>query len=141
MSLGKKPSNESASSSFTEMSHSHSFQSIFASENSEQAKEMIINSIRQEITRRHSQAASDSGSDDFVLPKHEPAEPSMPVEKSKRKPTMLLAGPRFRYHTIEPTSDFKRETLYPISASVAEVELACRASGLRRVSLVLLRSS
>ena len=37
---------------------------------------------------------------------------------NQRKPTMLLAGPKFRYHTAESIYDPKRDTIYPISVCI-----------------------
>lgn len=107
------------------MSQSHSFQDIFSSENSEQAKDMILNNVRFELNRRPSQAPSESGSEDSILHKNDQVESkSTNSEKPKQKTTKLLVGPKFQYHTIESKDDFKQKIIYPVSVSAkAYVEL------------------
>ncbi|UJR09422.1 hypothetical protein I4U23_013663 [Adineta vaga] len=124
----KKSINESLNSSIGGMTQSHSFQDIFSTENSEQAKDMIMNSIRCELNRRSSHAPSESGSDDFLLQRNDHVETTvkstvMNTEKARRKPTMLLAGPRFRYQTIEQKDDFKQTTVYPISGVIGAISI------------------
>jgi len=113
--LGKKLSNESSTGS----GPSHSSLDIFSSENSEQAKDMIMNNIRQEMKRYRTRAVSESGSDDLMLNK---SDHSIPVvakpDKNKQKPTMLLAGPKFRCHTSQSDYDLKRDTIYPVSVCI-----------------------
>ncbi|CAF0783760.1 unnamed protein product [Adineta ricciae] len=122
--VSKKSLNESLSSSIGGMSQSHSFQDIFSSENSEHAKDMILNNVRFELNRRHSQAPSESGSEDSILHRNDPVEPkSTNSEKPKRKSTMLLAGPRFHYHTIESKDDFKQTIIYPVSGIVGAISV------------------
>lgn len=119
MSFTKKPSTETLSATTTGMAHSNSFQDIFSSENSEQARDIIMNNVRNEITRRHSQTNSETGSDDYVLNKIDPIDTTVTKsDKNKRKPTMLLAGPRFRSHTVQPENNLKRNTIYPISVCI-----------------------
>ena len=121
MSLGKKAINESLTNTAatTGVVHSSSSQDIFSSTNSDQAKDMIMNGVRHEINRSHSRAISESGSDDYVFNKIDPMDITVKptvvkIDKNKRKSTMLLAGPKFRYHTTEPTN-LKQNTIYPIS--------------------------
>lgn len=117
-SFGKKTSNETSQA----IPHSHSFQDILLTESNEQVKDVIMNDICHETDRRRNRAVSDSGSDDSIKSKINPIQTS-PVakrEKNKRKPTMLLAGPKFRYHTTEPEYDLKRDTIYPMSVCIFE---------------------
>jgi len=107
------------------MVHSDSFRSfhdIFSTENSEQAKDIIMSGVRNDMHRSHSRATSESGSDDYIINKIDPndmtAKPTLVrIDKSLRKPTMLLAGPKFRLHTVEPEVHLKRDTIYPISVN------------------------
>ena len=116
MSSGKKSPNETSTPTTKRMIHSNSFQDIFSSENSEQAKDMIINNVRHELNRRHSRAVSESGSDDNIIHKLDHIDMTIkPIEKNKRKPTMLLTGPKFRSHIIESKYNLKRDIIYPIS--------------------------
>ena len=114
-SLGKKQSNESSLGS----GPSHSSLDIFFTENSEQAKDMIMTNIRQEMKRYRTRAASESGSDDFVMNKPDQTPPArIRSDKIKPKSTMLLAGPKFQYHTIPSNYDLKRDTIYPVSVCI-----------------------
>ncbi|CAF4057162.1 unnamed protein product [Adineta steineri] len=129
-SFGKKSANENIpSTTTTEITPSNSFQDIFLSENSDHAKDMIKNNILHEVNRRHSQALSESGSDDFILNKtdHNDAivKPTtvMKIDKHQRKPTMLLAGPKFRYHTSESNYDLKRDVIYPVLCVVGAISI------------------
>jgi hypothetical protein len=113
MSVGRKPSNETLS---TATALSNSFQDIFSSENSEQAKDMILSNIRHEISLSQSQTISESGSDDYITNRIDHVDTSViKIDKNKRKPTMLLAGPKFRCHTVESEHNLKRNTIYPVS--------------------------
>ncbi|CAF1302777.1 unnamed protein product [Adineta steineri] len=130
-SFGKKSANENipSTTTTTEITPSNSFQDIFLSENSDHAKDMIKNNILHEVNRRHSQALSESGSDDFILNKtdHNDAivKPTtvMKIDKHQRKPTMLLAGPKFRYHTSESNYDLKRDVIYPVLCVVGAISI------------------
>jgi hypothetical protein len=114
-SFGKKSPNETV----PEIVHSTSFQDIFTSENSEQAKDMIMNNVRQELNRSLNRASSDSSFDDFTINKIDHVGTTIgKTEKNKRKPTMLLAGPKFRYHTTESEYNLKRDTIYPVSVCI-----------------------
>ena len=90
---------------------------LFASENSEQAKEMIKTNLRQEIKRLRARAVSEGGSDEVqTSPISPPSPTTVPkLEQHQRKPTMLLTGPHFRSRTIQSDNDFKRTTIYPVS--------------------------
>jgi hypothetical protein len=113
--LGKKLSNESSSGS----GPSHSSLDIFSSDNSEQAKDMITNNIRQEMKRCRTRAVSESGSDDLIINKPDRTPPALArSDKHKQKSTMLLAGPKFQYHTIQSDYDLKRNTIYPVSVRI-----------------------
>jgi hypothetical protein len=120
MSSGKKPTNETPTSASTRMIYSNSFQDIFTSENSEQAKDLLMNNVRHEMNRSHSRAISESGSDDNIIHKLDHVDMTIKptitkIDKNKRKPTMLLTGPKFRSHIIQSKYDLKRDTIYPVS--------------------------
>ncbi len=123
MGFGKRPTNDTLVAATSAMVHSdslRSFQDIFASENPEQAKDMIVSGVRHEINRNHSRATSESSSEEYVINKIDPVDMKtkptiVRIDKSSRKPTMLLAGPKFRLHTTEPEVQLKRDIIYPVS--------------------------
>jgi hypothetical protein len=104
----------------SEITHSHSSQDLFSTENNDQAKDMIMNDVRQEFNRSRNRVASDS-SDDFSINK---LDHIGKTDKNKRKSTLLLAGPKFRSHTIESKYDLKRDTIYPVSVRIFELQSA-----------------
>ena len=126
MGFGKKPTNDTLAAATSGMVASDSFRSfhdIFASENSERAKQMIMSGVRHELHRSTSRAASESSTEDYVINRIDPvdmtAKPTMvKIPKNARKSTMLLAGPKFRFHTVESEVQLKRDTIYPISVSI-----------------------
>jgi hypothetical protein len=123
MGFGKRPTNETLAAATAGMVQNDSFRSfhdIFATQNSEQAKDVIMSGVRNEIYRNQSRATSESGSDDYIINKIDPIDLTVTptivhLDKNKRKPTMLLAGPKFRFHTVEPEVNLKRDTIYPIA--------------------------
>ncbi len=123
MGFGKRSTNDTLIAATSGMVPSDSFRSfhdIFSTENPEQAKDLIITGVRNEIHGSHSRATSESGSDELVISKIDPvdmtAKPTViRIDKNTRKPTMLLAGPKFRCHTVQPEIQLKRDTIYPIS--------------------------
>jgi hypothetical protein len=118
-SFGKKLTNDTSS----EITHSHSSQDLFSTENNDQAKDMIMNDVRQEFNRSRNRVASDS-SDDFSINKLDHISTSIgKTDKNKRKSTLLLAGPKFRSHTIESKYDLKRDTIYPVSVRIFELQI------------------
>ncbi|CAF1200450.1 unnamed protein product [Adineta steineri] len=127
MGFGKKPTADTLSAATAGMVHSdsmRSFNDIFSTENSTQAKDLIMHGVRHELYRSQSRAQSESGSEEYIIHKVDPvdlsAKPTLVrLDKSMRKPTMLLAGPKFRHHTVEPEFDLKKNTIYPISGAVA----------------------
>lgn len=126
MNFGKRSTNETLTAATAGMVHNDSFRSfhdIFSTENSEQAKDIIMSGVRNDIHRVHSRATSESGSDDYIINKVDPVDMTVKssvvrIDKSLQKPTMLLAGPKFRLHTVEPEVHFKRDTIYPISVKI-----------------------
>jgi hypothetical protein len=126
MGFGKRPTNDTLSAATAGMIHSdssRSFQDIFSTENSEQAKDLIMSGVRHELYHSQSRATSESSSEDYVINKVDPVDlTSKPTlvqsKKSSRKSTMILAGPKFRLHTVEPEVHFKRDTIYPISVKI-----------------------
>ena len=126
MGFGKRPTNDTLAAATAGMVHSdsfRSFQDIFSTENSEQAKDLIMSGVRHELYNSHSRATSESGSDEFVVTKIDPvdftAKPTVVrVDKNARKSTMLLAGPKFRFHTVLPEFNVKRDTIYPVSVRI-----------------------
>jgi hypothetical protein len=125
MGFGKRPNNETLVAATAGMVHSDSFRSfhdIFATQSSEQAKDIIVSGIRHDIHRSQSRATSESGSDDYIINRIDPVDlTAIPtvvhLEKSRRIPNMLLAGPKFRAHTVEPEVNLKRDTIYPIAVN------------------------
>ncbi|CAF3707118.1 unnamed protein product [Rotaria socialis] len=114
-----KTTNDPSTPVKSENVFSNSFQDIFSTDNSEQAKELIINNVRNGVNRSYSGALSESGSDDSAIKKNDTVDTIVdPTVKNKRKATMLLAGPKFRYHTTEPETSFQRDTIYPVSIVV-----------------------
>lgn len=91
------------------MVHSTSYQDIFSCENSERAKEMIINGVRQDCHHNYNRAGSEYGSDENIAAKIEPS------QKTIRKGPRLLTGPRFRAQINETETNVKSDTIYPIS--------------------------
>jgi len=81
---------------------------------------MIMNNIRHEIKRCRNRAVSESSSDDIIINKidHVGTTTVTKTDKDKRKSTMLLAGPKFRYHTIASEYNLKRDIIYPISVCI-----------------------
>lgn len=114
---GKKSSNEASTPVTNENVLSNSFQDLFSTENNEQARDLIINNVRHGMHRSCSGALSECGSDDGVIKKSDPIVDSVTVnnDKTKRKATMLLAGPKFRHQTIEPETTFQLDSIFPIS--------------------------
>jgi hypothetical protein len=120
MNHGKRAPNDPITGVISEVFHNNSNQDIFSSANSEQAKYMIMNGVRRKSNRSNSRAISESSSDDYPINKIDPVDVTVKptvvkIDKNTRKPTMLLAGPKFRYHTTELEYDLKRDTIYPIS--------------------------
>ena len=123
MGFGKRATNETLVAAASGMVHSdsmRSFQDIFSTESSEQAKDLIMNGVRHELYHTQSRATSESGSEEFVINRIDPVDLApkptvVRMDKTARKSTMLLAGPKFRFHTVEPEFDVKRETVYPVS--------------------------
>ena len=95
---------------------STSVQDIFSSESSEQAKEMIISGLRDDFHHLRHRAASESSIEEPVTPRLSPVKPTS--ETSSQQSTALLAGPRFRSHTILSNGSFKRDTIYPVSVRI-----------------------
>ncbi len=123
MGFGKRPTNDTLAAATAGMAHSDSFRSthdLFSTENSGQAKDLIMSGVRHEIHHSQSRIISDNGSEDYVINKIDPVDmTAKPVlvraGKNTRKPTMLLVGPKFRAQTVEPEIQLKRDTIYPIS--------------------------
>ena len=121
MGFGKRPTNDTliaAASGLVSSESTRSFQDLFSTENPEQAKQMIMTGVRHEIHRERS--ASESTQEEMIVNKIDPvdqtAKPTLvPIKRTTRKATMLLAGPKFRSHTVDPEIQFKRETVYPVS--------------------------
>jgi glycerol-3-phosphate dehydrogenase len=126
MGFGKKPTNDTLVAAASGMVHSdslRSFQDIFTTGSSGQAKDMILSGVRHELHHSRSRATSESGSDEVVVTKVDPvdlkAKPTiLRVDRGSRKATMLLAGPKFRHHTVDAEVQLKRDTVYPISVSL-----------------------
>lgn len=100
------------------MASSASSFDLFASENSEQAKEMIKTSLRHEIKRLRTRAISESGSDDHQTHKneHSPSPTTVPKSELNQRPTtMLYTGPKFRSSIIQSEDNFTSQTIYPVS--------------------------
>jgi len=77
-----------------------------------------MNDIHHGLNRSRNRIASDS-SDDFIINKLDHVSTSIgKTDKNKRKSTLLLAGPKFRWHTIESNYDLKRDTIYPVSVRI-----------------------
>ena len=123
LAFGKRPTNDTILAGASGLAPSdsfRSFQDIFSTENSEQAKHVIMTGVRHEL--HTTRTISESGSDDIVVNKIDPldhtAKPTVvQLKQSTRKPTMLLAGPKFRFHTVDPEVQLKRDTVYPVSVS------------------------
>jgi hypothetical protein len=81
-----------------------------------------MNNIRHEINRSRNRGISESGSDDCFIHKTDHIAPT--IEKNQRKSTMLLAGPKFRYHITESEYNLKRDTIYPISVCISNPNIA-----------------
>ena len=127
MGFGKKPTSDTLVAATSGMIHSdslHSFHDIFTTKSSEQAKDLIMSGVRHELYHSRSRATSESGSDELMVSKVDPgdlkAKPTiLRVDRGSRKATMLLAGPKFRFHTVNPEVQLKRDTIYPISVSLS----------------------
>jgi hypothetical protein len=125
MAFGKKPTNETIIAGTTGLISSHSSRSIkdiFATESSEQAKQMIMSGIRHEF--HHGHTVGENETEEIIVNKVDPTELSVKptivsLKKSGRKTTMLLTGPKFRSHTVSPDFQFKRDTLYPVSVRLS----------------------
>jgi hypothetical protein len=124
MGFGKKSTNDTliaATAGMVRSDSTRSFHDLFSTENSEQAKDLIMSGVRHELYNSHSRATSESGSDEYIINRVDPvdltAKPTIVRinKKDKRKPTMLLTGPKFRSHTVEPEYQVKRDTIYPIA--------------------------
>lgn len=125
MGFAKRPTNDTLTAAAGAIAHSNSlrsFQDLFATQNSEQAKGMIMTGVRHEIHRNQGRVASESGSEDYIVNKIDPTDLSatptiVRMDRTKRKPTMLLTGPKFRFHTVKPEVNLKRDTIYPIAVN------------------------
>ncbi|CAF1014628.1 unnamed protein product [Didymodactylos carnosus] len=100
---------------------------LLSTENSAQAKDMMVSSVRQEMFSR-ARATSETASEDHINridPREMTAKPTtVHVDKmTARKPTMLLSGPKFRNHTVEPENQLKRDTIMRISIIVGVISL------------------
>ncbi len=123
MGFGKRSTNDTLLAATGGMVHndsSRSFHDIFSTENSGQAKDVIMSGVRHEMHRNQSRGISESSSEDYIINKIDPvdmtAKPTVVrIDKNARKPTMLLAGPKFRAHTVKPEFQLKQDTIYPIS--------------------------
>lgn len=123
MGFSKRPTNDTLTAATAAMVHSDSFRSfhdIFATQSSEQAKDLIMSGVRHEIHRNPSRALGENGSEDYIVNKIDPVDLSatptvVRMDRNKRKPTMLLAGPKFRFHTVDPEVNLKRDTIYPVA--------------------------
>lgn len=121
MGFGKRPTNDTltaAASGLVPSESTRSFNDLFSAETPEQAKKMIMTGVRHEIHRERS--ASESNQEEMIVNNMDPddltAKPSIvPINRMTRKETLLLAGPKFRFHTVDPEIQFKRETVYPVS--------------------------
>ncbi|CAF4321147.1 unnamed protein product, partial [Rotaria sp. Silwood2] len=126
MSFGKKQTNDTLIAATAGMVHNDSFRSsqdIFSTVNSEQAKDMIMSDVRHELYRSQSRAPSECALEDNVVYKIDSNDTTtkptaVRVDQNVRKSTMLLAGPKFRYHTVEPETQLMRDTIYPVSSVV-----------------------
>ncbi|CAF4315509.1 unnamed protein product, partial [Rotaria magnacalcarata] len=131
MNFSKRPTNDALNVAIVGMAHSDSVRSsqdIFSTTTSEQVKDIIMNNVRQELYRSSSQAPSESSQDDYTLHRIDFPDRSMKYGVSQndihaRKSTILLAGPKFRCHTVEPEIQFMRDTVYPISSAVGFLSL------------------
>lgn len=125
MSVVKRPTNDTLNATASGMVHNDSFRSnqdIFSTENSEQAKDMIINNIRQELYRTQSRTTIESNSEDYNINKIDSVDVAakaalLRINQNAQKSTMLLAGPNFRYRTSEPSMQLMRDTIYPVSVT------------------------
>jgi glycerol-3-phosphate dehydrogenase len=123
MGFGKKPTNDTiiaATAGMVQSESTRSFPDIFATETSEQAKGLIMSGVRHELYHSHSRVTSESASEDYIINRVDPVDLTLKptivrVDKNARKPTMLLAGPKFRAHTVDPEYQVKRDTIYPIA--------------------------
>ena len=123
MGFGKRPTNDTLTAATAAIVHSDSFRSfhdIFATQNSEQAKDLIMSGVRHEIHRNPTRTLGENGSEDYIVNKIDPVDLSatptiVHMNRNKRKPTMLLAGPKFRFHTVDPEVNLKRDTIYPVA--------------------------
>ncbi|CAF0887044.1 unnamed protein product [Didymodactylos carnosus] len=103
-------------------------QDLLSTENSAQAKDKLMSSVRQEMFTG-ARTASESGSEDYVIHKVDSqgtlVKP-LPIygnEISTKKPTMLLSGPKFRAHTVEPENQLTRDTIKPISIAIGVISI------------------
>lgn len=87
------------SSSTSDLAPSCSYHDLFSCENSEQAREMIFNDVRQE------QSSSKSMNMTQI------------ITNSKDTTSKLIAGPRFIAQISDQTNSFVRNTIYPVSVS------------------------
>ena len=123
MGFGKRPTNDTlvaGASGLAPSESTRSFNDLFSAESPEQAKKMIMTGVRHEIHRERS--ASESTQEEMIVNNVDPddltAKPTVvPINRVTRKETLLLAGPKFRFHTVDPEIQFKRETFYPVSVS------------------------
>lgn len=123
LAFGKRPTNDTILAGASGLAPSdsfRSFQDIFSTENSEQAKQVIMTGVRHEL--HTTRTISENGTDDVVVNKIDPvdhtAKPTViKMKTTTRKATMLLAGPKFRFHTVDPEIQLKRDTVYPVSVS------------------------
>lgn len=126
MNFPKRPTNETLLAATAGMVHNDSIRSsmdIFFTANPEQAKDMIMNDVRQELYQRQSRAPSEAGPDDNSVNKIDFSDQSMMsktlyIDQNARKSTMILAGPKFRSHTVDPEVQIVRDTIYPVSVNV-----------------------
>ncbi|CAF3358880.1 unnamed protein product [Rotaria sp. Silwood1] len=126
MNFGKKQTNDTLIAATAGMVHNDSFrlsQDIFSTVNSEQAKDMILSDVRHGLYRIQSRAPSETTLEDTTINKIDTLDSTtkpttVRIDQNARKSTILLAGPKFRYHTVDPEIQLMRNTIYPVSAAV-----------------------
>jgi hypothetical protein len=136
MSLSKKVATDtltSACGSTSDLTHTSSCQDLFSCDSKEQAKEMIINGVRHECHNNnnnnnnnhhhHNRTVSEHTSIETMSSKVDTTIRTVSTGKH-RQFTNLLAGPRFRAHTMKTTANIKRDSIY--STSVRSVLSTCR---------------
>ena len=120
MNFGKRLNNKETpnptDSSLLSSDSFRSFHDIFSTENSEHVKQVIMSGVRHQLHR--TRTGSETLSEDSSINK---SESLTTTSKSERSSTLLLAGPKFRSQTIEATTKFTRDILYPISVGQSNV--------------------